>query len=283
MITINCDYNLKEDIHFILETEKINLLELSVLTGISRTTLNEIEKKNSAREDVCEKIYSYIYKNKYRINSVKEELIKEKYGSVLFHGSRDGLSTVTTTGSRNNCDFGNGFYLGETYNQAFSFVCEKEGASIYSFRYSLENLIIKKFECNLEWMLAICYHRGTLEHYKSNQIIQNIVAEINAADVIIAPIADNKMFYIMSQFTEGEINTDVALHSLSASKLGLQYIFKTDKALSNLIPIEKYYLSKPERDDCRNRLMERSFEIDTKLKLAKREFKTGLYIEELFK
>lgn len=91
------------------------------------------------------------------------------------------------------------------------------------------------------------------------------------------------MFYIMSQFTEGEINADVALHSLSASKLGLQYIFKTDKALSNLIPVEKYYLSKPEREDCRNRLVERSFEIDTKLKLAKREFKTGLYIEELFK
>lgn len=283
MITIDCHYNLKEDILFILETEKINMLELSERTGISRTTLNEIEKKNSAREDVCEKIYSYIYRNRYRINSVKEELIKEKYGTVLFHGSRDGLSTVTTTGSRNNCDFGNGFYLGETYNQALSFVSEKDGASVYSFRYSLENLKIKKFECNLEWMLAICYHRGTLEQYKSNQTIQNIVVETNTADVVIAPIADNKMFYIMSQFTEGEINADVALHSLSASKLGLQYIFKTDKALSNLIPVEKYYLSKPEREDCRNRLVERSFEIDTKLKLAKREFKTGLYIEELFK
>lgn len=283
MITIDCHYNLKEDIHFILETEKINMLELSERTGISRTTLNEIEKRNSAREDVCEKIYSYIYKNKYRINSVKEELIKEKYGTVLFHGSRDGLSTVTTTGSRNNCDFGNGFYLGETYNQALSFVSEKDGASVYSFRYSLENLKIKKFECNLEWMLAICYHRDTLEQYKSNQTIQNIVVETNTADVVIAPVADNKMFYIMSQFTEGEINADVALHSLSASKLGLQYIFKTDKALSNLIPVEKYYLSKPEREDCRNRLVERSFEIDTKLKLAKREFKTGLYIEELFK
>ncbi len=29
--------------------------------------------------------------------------------------------------------------------------------------------------------------------------------------------------------------------------------------------------------------IERSFEIDTKLKLAKREFKTGLYIEEILK
>ena len=87
----------------------------------------------------------------------------------------------------------------------------------------------------------------------------------------------------MAQFTEGEINDDVALHSLSASKLGLQYIFRTDKALRNLIPVERLYLSVPEREDCRKTLNERSYEIDTKLKLAKREFKTGLYIEEILK
>lgn len=56
---------------------------------------------------------------------------------------------------------------------------------------------------------------------------------------------------------------DVALHLLSASKLGLQ--------------------SEPERIDCRKLLNERSYEIDTKLKLAKRQFKTGLYIEEILK
>ena len=31
------------------------------------------------------------------------------------------------------------------------------------------------------------------------------------------------------------------------------------------------------------KINERSYEIDTKLKLAKREFKTGLYIEEILK
>ena len=103
------------------------------------------------------------------------------------------------------------------------------------------------------------------------------------ADVIIAPIADNKMFYVMAQFVDGEINADVALHSLSASKLGQQYVFKTSKAIGRLKLIEKCYLSKPEREECRKRLIERGFEIDTKLKLAKREYKTGLYIEEILK
>ena len=154
---------------------------------------------------------------------------------------------------------------------------------MYSFQYDLDNLKIKKFECNLEWMLAICYFRGSLKEYSSNIKIQNIISEVEKADVIIAPIADNKMFYIMSQFTDGDINTDVALHSLSASNLGLQYIFKTEKALQKLIPIEKYYLSNLEKESCRKVLNERSYEIDTKLKLAKREFKNGLYIEEILK
>lgn len=52
---------------------------------------------------------------------------------------------------------------------------------------------------------------------------------------------------------------------------------------NRLVPIEKYYISKPERDDCKATLIERGFEIDTKMKLAKREYKTGLFIEEILK
>ncbi|MCR5657441.1 MAG: DUF3990 domain-containing protein [Butyrivibrio sp.] len=282
MIKIDCEYKLKEDIEFIIESEKINKNELSKKTGISRVTLDAIAKNGPITDRVCEKLYSYVYENNYRMNAVKEELLKEKYGKVLFHGSKSGLSQVTVNGSRNNCDFGNGFYLGETYNQALSFVCESDKSSVYSFRYSLEDLNVCKFDCSMEWMLAICYHRGTLGDYSENEKVKSIIEKINKADVIIAPIADNKMFYVMAQFTDGEINADVALHSLSASKLGFQYIFKTEKALGKLIPIEKYYLSIPEREECKKMLIERGFEIDTKLKLAKREFKTGLYIEEIF-
>ena len=283
MVSVKCDYRIKEDIEFILEAEKINNAELSEKTKISRVTLDVIMKKGTTTDSVCEKLYSYAYDNKYRLNSVKEELIKEKYKNVLFHGSKKGLSEIVSSGSRDRCDFGKGFYMGETYSQALAFVCENEKSSVYSFRYSLDNLMIKRFDCSLEWMIAICYYRGTLGEYASSKMVDDIVSEVDTSDVVIAPIADNKMFYIMAQFTEGEINADVALHSLSASNLGLQYIFKTDKALDTLIPVERYYLCNPEREECKKVLNERSYEIDTKLKLAKREFKSGLYIEELLK
>lgn len=283
MVKVNCEYRIKEDIGFIIEAERINLLELSEATNISRSTLNAIEKRGNASDEVCEKLYSYIYRHNYRINSVKEELIKEKYGNVLFHGSKRGLSDITVSGARKNCDFGSGFYLGQTFSQALSFVCEYDRSSVYSFRYSLEGLKCVEFDCSLDWMIAICYFRGTINNYAKSEMVQKVIKRVESADVIIAPIANNKMFYVMSQFAEGEINADVAIHSLSASRLGFQFVFRTERALKNLIPIEKYFLSIPEKEDCRRALIERGYQIDTKLKLAKREFKNGLYIEELLK
>ena len=283
MIQVKCDYTIAKDIGFFMEAEKINNVDLAENVKISRTTLNALLNGKNISEDVCEKIYSYIYENNYRLNSVKEEFAKENYHDVLFHGSKNGLTTVSKTGSRDRCDFGNSFYLGQTYSQALSFVYDRDKSSVYSFKYSLDNLKVKQFQCDLEWMLTICYYRGTLKKYEDNELIKRLAKEVEETDVVIAPIADNKMFYIMAQFTDGEINADVALHSLSASNLGLQYIFKTDKAIDNLEPIERYYLSIPEKEDCKKKSEERGFEIDTKLKLAKREYKTGLYIEEILK
>ena len=281
-MNIDLDYSIRKDIGFIKEAEKINDDELSKLTGISRTTLNEIEKTNKCSLSVCEKLYSYIYKNKYRLNSVKEEILKEQHKKVLFHGSKKGLSSINPDGSRNNCDFGNGFYLGESYNQALAFVSEYDNSCVYSFSFDDNSLKVYKFECNLEWMLAVCYFRGTLNEYSTHNLVLEIIDRIKDVDVIIAPIADNKMFYIMTQFAEGEINADVAIHSLSASKLGFQYILKTKKAIDSLNPIEKYYICEEERKNCQSELEKRGYEIDTKIKVAKREFKNGLFIEEVF-
>lgn len=113
MIKVNCEYNIKEDIDFILESEKMNILEFSEKTKVSRTTLDSISKNTKPRDDVYEKVYSYAYENKYRINSVKEDLIKEKYQNVLFHGSKKGLSEITIIGAREILILGKDFILGK--------------------------------------------------------------------------------------------------------------------------------------------------------------------------
>ena len=280
----NFIYRIKDDFEFIIGAEQKNIDELSKLTGISRNTIYEILDTNKTILSVYEKFYSYIYNIGYRINSVKEDLLKEiNFNKVLFHGSKTGLDRISSDGSRDNCDFGKGFYLGETYEQALSFVCENKNSSVYSFVCTFEGLNVLEFDCSLDWMLSICHYRKTLKGYDNSLKIQELIKKIEKADLIIAPIADNRMFYIMTLFAEGEINADVALHSLSASKLGKQYIFKTEKAIDKIKSIERYYLCQEEKNDSIAKLSQRTLEIETKLKLAKREFRNGLYIEELLK
>ncbi len=283
MLKVETKIKIKEDIDFILNAENLTILDLSNYIEVSRTTMAKILNGEVTDDSVYEKFYSYVYFKNYRLNKVREEILKEKYSLVLFHGSKNGLEEISTTGSRSFCDFGNGFYLSEGYSQALSFIYELKNSRIYSFNLPLEGLKIKKYEVNLEWMLSICYFRGYLKGYENTPLVKKIVKEVEGVDLIIAPIADNKMFYIMKQFSEGEINVDVAIHSLSASTLGKQYVIKSESALSKLTLLEEYYPCLKEKESCELMFKERSLEMDSKLKLAKREFKDGLYIEELFK
>ena len=73
-MNINCEYKIREDIGFIIEAEGINKLELSESTGISRSTLDSIEKKGVATNEVCEKLYSYIYEKNIDLIQLKKNL-----------------------------------------------------------------------------------------------------------------------------------------------------------------------------------------------------------------
>ena len=279
MIKINGKYQVKKDLEFLLQDN--STLKLSNKLKISRNSLEEILRTNDASIDVLEKIYSSIYLDNYRLNLAKEEILKETNEIALFHGSKEGLNEIKIDGSRLNCDFGYGFYLGESYEQALNFIVQYPKSSIYSFKINIKDLKIKRFQCDLEWMLAIAYYRGKNEEIKNNNKILKIIKEIEDADIIIAPIADNKMFNILSEFSLGEINMDVAIHSLFSYSLGNQYVIKTEKALNRLEFIENYYVSIPERQNVIKKSLERAYQIDTKLKLAKMEYKTGLYIGEI--
>ena len=113
---------------------------------------------------------------------------------------------------------------------------------------------------------------------------EEVIKKIESCDLLIAPIADNKMFDILNQFAEGLINTKQAIHCLSASRLGKQYVIISDKALNRLKPIERLYLCKEEKEKSKSDSFERSLLIQSKLDFAKRNFRNeGEYIDEVLK
>lgn len=162
----------------------------------------------------------------------------------------------------------------ETYNDS----------SLYMLKFAPSGLKCKKFNVDREWMLTIAYYRGRLDEYRNTKLVKKLTRALNDIDYIIAPIADNRMFEIIDSFIDGEITDVQCQHCLSATNLGMQYVFVSERALSGIKLLEKCYLTKLEKDSYLNSRQE-SFKMNMdKVKLARKQYRNqGEYIEDILK
>lgn len=278
-------YRLSEDVSFAMEALGMTRNQISKEMGVSTSDRFHAFSAVEAPSFILEKFYSFAYSHNLRLNRTKVENYQElleKGNLLLFHGSRDGLNDIDPKGSRKECDFSNGFYCSEFYSSALCFVEGDADSSIYLFEFSPRGLKIGEYSCDLEWMLSVCYYRGMLRQYSESETLKRILSKHAKDDVLIAPIADNKRFQIRRRFGNGQITTTQAVHALSAARLGKQFVFKTDKAVSALKEKERLYLCKAEKEFSKNNSIERGKEIQTKLDFAKRQYRNeGLYIDEV--
>ena len=116
----------------------------------------------------------------------------------------------------------------------------------------------------------------------TSENVQKIIESVETSDLVIAPIADNRMFEIIDQFINEELTDKQCQHALSATQLGYQHVFRTQKALEQIQLLERCYLCSSEKAYY-NRSNER--ESNTSLNksvLAKKLYSTeGKYISEL--
>lgn len=202
---------------------------------------------------------------------------------LLFHGTKriiEGPLNVHV--GRKNNDFGQGFYTGETYAQAISFISGYDWSSVYYLDFNSQNLKCKEYHLNQEWMLTIAYFRGRLKGYEDHPIIKNLINKIENIDYLVAPIADNRMFRIIDSFIEGEITDEQCIHCLAAINLGFQYVFKTERALSQVRIVERCYLCSKEKEKYQIIRLEDNKVGDTKIKMARRQYRgQGQYIDDI--
>ena len=145
---------------------------------------------------------------------------------TLYHGSKSGIHGTIAPISRERCDFGKGFYMGTDRTQPLTLICNYPNAKIYTLNVNLSCLKILNIETGLDWALLVAYNRGKMESIKHSAIYDRYM--------IIGYIANDRMFVVLDRFFNGEI-TDVALiNSLSALKLGKQYVALTEKACQNI-------------------------------------------------
>ena len=203
---------------------------------------------------------------------------------MLFHGSKSGVEgPIDPFRSRANNDMGSGFYCGETLEQASMFVANYPDSSVYMIELDDRGLRCEAFGVDLNWMLTVALCRGRLKRYEHHKRLDELGELLACADVVIAPIADNRMYEIINDFCEGEITDVQCMHALSVTDLGMQYVMKTERATGALTVLEQCYLCEPEKVSC----LEKSRELATvgldKVKAARRKYRgQGRYVEEIF-
>ena len=281
------DYEFSNDLKAIREILGISQKDLAKTLGVQQITLSRNETgKNEASDRLLEQVYSYAFDQNIKLGRLKEMLWLENMQSshkLLFHGAKGAIDgEISATRSRTNNDFGQGFYTGESYEQAISFVSGFEHSSVYYLDFDERKLKAKRYKVDQEWMLTIANFRGTLEEYKDHPIVLSLLAEVEDCDYIVAPIADNRMFQIINSFIDGEITDEQCKHCLAATNLGYQYVIKTEKAIDNLKILERAYISSKEKDYYKAVRTEETKLGDDKVKLARRQYRgQGRYIDDI--
>ena len=280
-------YNFAQDLRAVREILGLTQMEYASLLGVEQVTIsrNELGRTNPS-EKFMEQVYTFAFQKKIQLNRLKEMLWEENLGNsskLLFHGAKEAVEgELNIHAGRANNDFGKGFYTGESYEQAVSFVSGFDRSSVYLLGFESQNLKCRQYKVDQNWMLTIAYYRGTLSKYQDHPVIENLKQESRDCDYIIAPIADNRMFQIINSFIDGEITDEQCKHCLAATNLGNQYVFISEKAIRHVKMLERMYLSGNEKAYYQNIRASETQLGDDKVKLARIQYRgKGKYIDEI--
>ena len=227
--------------------------ELAEKLGVSFATLNRWEKGHHEPSKIalgnirrlC--VDNNIDYSQYKGNSIvtSDEVV------TLYHGSKSGIVGDIAPTSREQCDFGKGFYMGTEISQPLTLICNYPDAKLYTVKIDLSGLKILDIEVGIDWALLVAYNRGKMESVKGTSIYNRIAEMADGCDMLIGFIADDRMFVVLDRFFKGEITDEALIHSLSALKLGKQYVALTTKACRQIKIVEEKVLTNEDREKLR--------------------------------
>lgn len=160
---------------------------------------------------------------------------------ILFHGGSHVIPIPEIRELQRTLDFGKGLYLTTSKEQAERWVKNrllKQDAEGYVNKYSFDlssaiaALNVKIFEsADEDWVNFVL----------ANRMIDGFCHDF---DVVIGPVADDKVYTQFSLFEQGIISKETLIRELKTYRLVDQYLFHTDKALPHLKYISHYTVRK---------------------------------------
>ena len=148
----------------------------------------------------------------------------------IYHGSTVVVSSPEIRKSETNLDFGVGFYMTTSYEQAKRWARvkmrreEKDVGyiSVYEFdeEKAFNDLKVKKFlAADMDWLMFVVDNR-------------NGVISTNFVDMTIGPVADDNVYKTIRFFETGVIDADETIKRLKTEILQDQWVAHSDSMLS---------------------------------------------------
>ncbi len=150
----------------------------------------------------------------------------------IYHGSTVSVPVPEIRKGETNLDFGVGFYMTTSYEQAKRWANVKmrreekeEGyVSVYEFddKTALESKKIKKFlSADMAWLTFVINNRSGIN---SNELF----------DMTIGPVADDNVYRTIRFFETGIIDAEETIKRLKTEILQDQWVAHTESILSHL-------------------------------------------------
>lgn len=152
----------------------------------------------------------------------------------LYHGSKSGLTGAIAPVSRVSCDFGPGFYMGESVQQPETLICRAESPRLYELEFDSTGLSVLEVGSDLLWALVVACHRGAMGKYEGTPLHRHLKGVVAAADVIHGRIANDRVFLAVNDFFDRRMTLETLSEVLKAVNLGGQYCARTAKACAQV-------------------------------------------------
>ena len=150
---------------------------------------------------------------------------------ICYHGSDTIVDIPRILEAKRPLDFGGGFYVTTSEEQAKRWAIKvayrnnNNHRCVNRYEFDLENakleLTVIHFEiADEKWLDFICDNRSgkTTGDY----------------DIVIGPVADDRVYRVVVEYENGDLDKETALKNLKAESLCNQILFHTEKALKYL-------------------------------------------------
>lgn len=154
----------------------------------------------------------------------------------LYHGSTVEIKEIDLSKSKLNKDFGKGFYLSDNYQQAYEMASYKAGlfgTKPYVTKFEFDENLLKNG--SLKVLTFAKYSKEWADFVFKNRNQENKDFS-HDYDIVIGPIANDRVGAQIRRFVEGDISFDTFLERLKYMKgITFQYFFGTEKAIQTLV------------------------------------------------